>query len=108
LLSPQLKRANLGAEFDGIDDIARKIASDEAEVDSGIDGIVRKIASDEADVDSAEQDSFISAQIILSEQLATKLCDGDADEALDDSRDAGYDTAAGESCSILAPEHSIT
>ena len=82
MLFPQLKRANLGAEFDGIDDIARKIASDGAEVDSGIDGIVRKIASDEADVDSAEQDSFISAQIILSDQLATKLGDGDADEAL--------------------------
>jgi hypothetical protein len=73
LLSPQLKRANVGAEFDGIDGIARKIASDEAELDSGIDGIVRKIASDEADVDSAEQDSFISAQIILSDQLATKM-----------------------------------
>jgi hypothetical protein len=29
LLSPQLKRANLGAEFDGIDGIVRKIASDE-------------------------------------------------------------------------------
>ena len=65
MLSPQLKRANLGAEFDGID------------------GIVRKIASDEAEVDSAEQDSFISAQIILSDQLATKLGDKDADEALE-------------------------
>ena len=65
MLSPQLKRANLGAEFDGID------------------GIVRKIASDEAEVDSAEQDSFSSAQIILSDQLATKLGDRDADEALE-------------------------
>ncbi len=54
MLSPQLKRTNLGAEFDGID------------------GIVRKIASYEAEVDSAELDSFISAQIILSDQLATK------------------------------------
>jgi hypothetical protein len=74
LLSPQLKRTNLGAEFDGIH------------------GIVRKIASDEAEVDSAELDSFISAQIILSDQLATKL----GDRAIDDSRDAGHDTAAGE------------
>ncbi len=64
MLSPQLKRANLGAEFDGID------------------GIVRKIASDE-EVDFAEQDSFSSAQIILSDQLATKLGDRDADEALE-------------------------
>jgi hypothetical protein len=76
----------------------------------GDDGIVRKMASDEAEVDSAEQDSFISAQIILPDQLATKLSDGDADEAIDDSRDAGYDTAAGERnhCSILGPEHSLT
>ena len=65
MLSPQLKRANLGAEFDGID------------------GIVGKIASDEAEVDSAAQDSFSSAQIILSDQLATKLGDRDADEALE-------------------------
>lgn len=76
----------------------------------GDDGIVRKIASDEAEDDSAEQDCFISAQIILSDQLATKLGDGDADEAVDESRDAGYDTAAGEGKSLLClgPKHSLT
>ena len=83
MLSPQLNRTNVGAEFDGID------------------GIVRKIASDEAEVESAEQDSFGSAQIILSDQLATKLGDGDADDAAGDSRDAGYDTAAGERKSLF-------
>ena len=57
------------------------------------------IAADEAEVDSAEQESFISAQIILSE----KGLDA-ADEAADDGRDAvdgaiacaDDDTAAGE------------
>jgi hypothetical protein len=37
----------------------------------------------------------------LSDQLATKLGDGDADEAAGDSRDAGYDTAAGERKSLF-------
>ena len=57
MLSPQLKRANLGAEFDGID------------------GIVRKIASDEAEVDSAGQDSFIFILFLLRKHNIHQLGD---------------------------------
>ena len=47
------------------------------------DGYIRKIAADEAEVDTAEQESFISAQIILSEEGLDA-----ADEAADNGRDA--------------------
>ncbi len=53
----------------------------------------RKIAADEAEVNSAEQDAFISAQILLSEEGLNA-----ADAASNNSRDVDGDKACADDC----------
>ncbi len=68
------------------------------------DGYVRKIVSDEAEVDSAEQDVFISAQIILSEQDLDAAYEAEYDgrDAVDGAAGCADDCAAsGERKSLL-------
>ncbi len=89
-LFPNLNQQDETGQANSEDDMeSAEMIGDNSVSVVGDDGYVRKIASDEAEVDSAEQDGFISAQIILSGQSLDA-----ADEATYDGRDA-VDGAAG-------------
>jgi hypothetical protein len=86
-LFPNLNKHDETGEVNSEDDMeSAEMIGDVSALIVGDDGSVRKIAADEAEVDSAEQDAFISAQILLSEEGLNA-----ADAVSNDGRDVDGD-----------------